>query len=131
MILIGNLECGDLIGFLGCFSVSTSIMYGLLTNFSLTHVLVLAVHLVISFVGAVGPYKYIVLLYYRSRCTSTPARHYTGWSIWLGLRNGAGVSLFWYFWGPKWLLCNPKTGRKLLLGQKLTHIYLKNCQEGG
>ena len=57
--------------------------------------------------------------------------HYTGWSIWLSIRNGSVVSLFWDFWGPKWLLCNPKTGRKLLLGQKFTHIYLKNCQEGG
>ena len=45
----------------------------------------------------------------------------------LGHRNGAVVSLFWDFWGPKGLLCYPKTGRKLLLGQKFTNINLKNC----
>ena len=50
-------------------------------------------------------------------------------SIWFGLRNEAIVSLIWDFWGPKGLLCDPKTGRKLLLGQKHTEISSTVSQE--
>ena len=50
-------------------------------------------------------------------------------SIWFGLRNEAIVSLIWDFWGPKGLLCDPKTGRKLLLGQKHTEISFTVSQE--
>ena len=58
---------------------------------------------------------------------TTPARgedprsilhKYTGWFIWLCIRNMAAMSWFLHFWGPKWLLCDPKIGRKLLLGKK-------------
>ena len=38
----------------------------------------------------------------------------------LGSRKGAVITLFWHFWVPKGLLCDPKIGRKLLLGQKCT-----------
>ena len=46
------------------------------------------------------------------------------------IRNRAVVSMFWHFWEPKGLLCNHKTGRKLLLGQKFTQVALTMCQEG-
>ena len=49
--------------------------------------------------------------------------------IWFGLRNEAIVSSIWDFWGPKGLLCDPKTGRKLLLGQKHTEISFTVSQE--
>ena len=49
-------------------------------------------------------------------------------SIWFGLRNEAIVSLIWDFWCPKGLLCDPKTGRKLLLGQKYSLISFKTSQ---
>ena len=49
----------------------------------------------------------------------------------LGRRNGAVMSLFWEFWGLKQLLCHPKTGRKLLLGQKLTQMVLRIFQNAG
>ena len=55
----------------------------------------------------------------------------TVYSIWFGLRNEAIVSLIWDFWGPKGLLCDPKTGRKLLLGQKYSQICSRMRQEGG
>ena len=42
----------------------------------------------------------------------------TGCFTELGIRNRAVVSLFWDFRRPKGLLCDPKTGRKLLFGQK-------------
>ena len=48
-----------------------------------------------------------------------------------GLRNGAIVSLFYDFWGPKRLLCTPKTGRKLLLGKKSTPMVIKMSQAYG
>ena len=47
----------------------------------------------------------------------------------LGIRNRAVVSLFWDFCSPKGLLCDPKTGRKLLLGQKHTEIIFTVSQE--
>ena len=39
------------------------------------------------------------------------------------------VSLIWNFWGFKGVLCDPKTGRKLLLGQKHTEISFAVSQE--
>ena len=54
---------------------------------------------------------------------------YTVCSIQFGLRNEAIVSLIWDFWGLKGLLCDPKTGRKLLLGQKHTEISFAVSQE--
>ena len=46
-----------------------------------------------------------------------------------GHRNEAIVSLIWNFWGFKGVLCDPKTGRKLLLGQKHTEISFAVSQE--
>ena len=45
------------------------------------------------------------------------------------IRNRAVVSMFWDLWQPKGLLCHPKTGRKLLLGQKCTQMALIMSQE--
>ena len=45
------------------------------------------------------------------------------------IRNRAVVSMFWDLWQPKGLLCHPKTGRKLLLGQKCTQMALTMSQE--
>ena len=49
----------------------------------------------------------------------------------LGRRNVTVVSLFWEFRGLKQLLCHPKTGRKLLLGQKFTQMDLRIFQNAG
>ena len=49
----------------------------------------------------------------------------------LGHRNGAVVSLFWEFWSLRQLLCHPKTGRTLLLGQKFTQMDFRICQKAG
>ena len=46
-------------------------------------------------------------------------------SIQSGMRKEAVVCLFCHFWGPKGLVCDPKTRRKLLLGQKCT-LYVCN-----
>ena len=45
------------------------------------------------------------------------------------IRNRAVVSMFWDLWQPKGLLRHPKTGRKLLLGQKYTQMALTMSQE--
>ena len=37
--------------------------------------------------------------------------------------------LFWDFWEPYRLICDPKTGRKLLLGQKISTIKFRTSQE--
>ena len=51
---------------------------------------------------------------------------FTSSCIW----NMAVVSMFWDLWKPKVLLCDPKTRRKLLLGQKFTQMALTMSQEG-
>ena len=43
---------------------------------------------------------------------------YTGCLRHCVIRKSGVVSLFWDFWGPRGPLCDPKTGNKLLLGQK-------------
>ena len=55
---------------------------------------------------------------------------YTVCSIQNGLRKGAVtvVGLLWHFWGSKGLLCDPKTWRKLLIGQKCTLMILTMSQ---
>ena len=62
-------------------------------------------------------------------CSGFVLQYYTVCSIRFGLRNEAIVSLIWDFWGLKGLLCDPKTGRKLLLGQKHTEISFAVSQE--
>ena len=49
---------------------------------------------------------------------------YTGCLQKSGRRNGAAVCLIWHSWGLKGFVSDPKTGRKLLLGQKCTQICL-------
>ena len=43
----------------------------------------------------------------------------------LDIRNRAVVSMFWDSNQPKGLLCNPKTGRKLLFGQLTALLIIK------
>ena len=41
----------------------------------------------------------------------------TGSFFWKSWLQRAAVSLFLEFWGPQWLLCDPKVGSKWLLGK--------------
>ena len=56
-------------------------------------------------------------------------RKYGNYSVFYSIWTQAIVSLIWNFWGPRGLLSDPKTGRKLLLGQKHTEISFTLSQE--
>ena len=54
---------------------------------------------------------------------------YTGCILTIYIRNWRFTGLFWDFWGSLRLLCDPKIGRKLLLGQKYSLVSFETSKE--
>ena len=58
-----------------------------------------------------------------------PPTQCTGCILTIYIRNWHFTGLFWDFWGSLRLLCDPKIGRKLLLGQKYSLVSFDTSKE--